>query len=203
MGLVHVMVTGSAGLAALDDDVARWSTGITDSVAVDVTTLVTHLGDTLVVLLALLVAGLIHYRRHGRAGVFVFLAVAIVGEKLIVNGLKEIVDRARPAGPYLTGWDGPAFPSGHAAAAAVAWPAIAIVLTIGCGWLVRAAAIGAAGVLAIAVGASRAVLGVHWFTDVIAGLAIGVGWCAVCAILVGADGAGPLSLGRRRSATVG
>ena len=54
-----------------------------------------------------------------------FVAVAIVGEKLIVNGLKEIVDRARPAGPYLTGWDGPAFPSGHAAAAAVAWPAIA------------------------------------------------------------------------------
>jgi undecaprenyl-diphosphatase len=39
--------------------------------------------------------------------------------------------------------------------------------------------------LAVAVGATRVLLGVHWLSDVIAGLALGWAWFAVCAIAFG------------------
>ena len=44
---------------------------------------------------------------------------------------------------------------------------------------------GLAAGIAVAVAASRVLLDVHWLTDVIAGLALGWGWFAVCAIAFG------------------
>jgi membrane-associated phospholipid phosphatase len=184
-GLLLDMVDNSSGLASLDDDVANWGAANADSTAVDMLRVLTSLGDTLVVVGALLVAGLIDFVRHRRIDALVFLGVVIVGEKLIVNGLKEIVDRARPDLMPLVGWQGPSFPSGHAAAAAAVWPALALVLTRGCPRVVRAASAAAAALIAFAVAASRALLGVHWLTDVVAGLTIGYGWFLVCAVMFG------------------
>ena len=42
-----------------------------------------------------------------------------------------------------------------------------------------------AAAIATAVAATRALLGVHWLTDVLGGLAIGWGWYLVVAILFG------------------
>jgi membrane-associated phospholipid phosphatase len=39
--------------------------------------------------------------------------------------------------------------------------------------------------VAVAVAATRVLLDVHWLSDVIAGLALGWGWFAVCAIAFG------------------
>jgi membrane-associated phospholipid phosphatase len=44
---------------------------------------------------------------------------------------------------------------------------------------------GLAAGIAVAVAASRVLLDVHWLSDVIAGLALGWGWFAVCAIAFG------------------
>ena len=83
------------------------------------------------------------------------------------------------------GWEGPSFPSGHAAAAAAAWPAIALVLGRGCPRVARALLAAAAALIAVAVAASRALLGVHWLTDIVAGVAIGYGWFLICAVMFG------------------
>ncbi len=185
VGILLEMIDRSVGLASLDDDVARWGVANADSATVDVLRVVTWLGDTVVVVAALLAAGLVDYLRHRRLAVFAFLGAAIIGEKLIVNGLKEIVDRVRPDLMPLVGWEGPSFPSGHAAAAAVAWPAVAFVLGRGSARMTRALLAAGAALIAVAVAASRALLGVHWLTDVVAGLAIGYGWFLVCAVIFG------------------
>jgi membrane-associated phospholipid phosphatase len=39
--------------------------------------------------------------------------------------------------------------------------------------------------VAVAVACSRVLLGVHWVSDVVAGLAIGWSWLALCSIAVG------------------
>jgi undecaprenyl-diphosphatase len=184
-GLVLDMIDHAAGLASLDDDAAAWGAAHADSGAVRLFLVLTWLGDTVVVVAALVVTGLVDCLRHRRVDVLVFLGVVIAGEKLVVNGLKEIVDRARPEVLQLVGWEGPSFPSGHAAAAAAVWPAVALVLTRGSRRIVRAGAAAVAALISFAVAASRAVLGVHWLTDVVTGLVIGYGWFVVCAVLFG------------------
>ena len=49
----------------------------------------------------------------------------------------------------------------------------------------RAAMAGAAAGLAVSVAATRVLLAMHWLSDVIAGLALGWAWFAVCAIAFG------------------
>jgi membrane-associated phospholipid phosphatase len=49
----------------------------------------------------------------------------------------------------------------------------------------RALIAGAAAAVAVAVACSRVMLGVHWLSDVIAGLAFGWAWFAICAIAFG------------------
>jgi membrane-associated phospholipid phosphatase len=62
---------------------------------------------------------------------------------------------------------------------------VALVLTRHAGRRTRAFAGALAAFVAVAVGASRALLGVHWVTDVVAGLALGWGWFTVVAIAFG------------------
>lgn len=49
----------------------------------------------------------------------------------------------------------------------------------------RALLAAGAALTAVAVAASRALLGVHWLTDIVAGVAIGYGWFLICAVMFG------------------
>lgn len=185
VGLLLDLIDRSSALASLDRDVAEWGVTNADSVTVDVLRLVTHLGGTPVVIAAALATAIVDYLRNHRAEVFVFLATVVIGEKLILNGLKLIVDRDRPDLLQLVSHAGSSFPSGHTAAAAAVWPAVALVLSRGRPRQVRAALAAGAVLISIAVAASRAMLGVHWLSDVIAGLAVGLGWFLLCAVMFG------------------
>ena len=102
----------------------------------------------------------------------VLLAAGVAGERLVADGLKLIIDRPRPAfdaHPVLT--SSSSFPSGHAANTMGAFLIIAMVTAPP---RFRSAAMIAALLASLAVGATRPYLGVHWPSDVIGGWALGL-----------------------------
>jgi membrane protein DedA with SNARE-associated domain len=107
---------------------------------------------------------------------------ALAGGGLLDLGLKLAFRRPRPTweAPYLIehGWS---FPSGHAMGSLVAYGMLAYVLILHLqGRAARTAVIIGAVVLTLAIGFTRLFLGVHFFSDVIAGYAAGTVWLAVC-----------------------
>ncbi len=135
---------------------------------------VTELGGMPVVLAATaLGAALLLVRREWRAAALL-LAITLTG-RLIVSLLKDWTARVRPdAQGHLVPVESLAFPSGHAANATLVWLCLALLLPTN--ERGRGLAIWAAVWLAIAVGLSRVMLGVHWPSDVIGGWAFGLFW---------------------------
>jgi undecaprenyl-diphosphatase len=108
-----------------------------------------------------------------------------IGEVLLNNGVKLLVRRERPDVLHLMAAHGYSFPSGHTGAAAAAWAAVALVLGRDRPRLVRSLLAAGAVLIAIVVATSRALLGVHWVSDVLGGLALGWGWFLLVAIVFG------------------
>jgi undecaprenyl-diphosphatase len=111
--------------------------------------------------------------------------VVIIGEVILQNVTKVIVNRDRPNIHRLTGFSSSSFPSGHAMTAAAVFAAIALLVGRGRSPRTKAVLAGAAAGIAVAVATTRVFLGVHWLTDVIAGLAMGWAWFAICSIAFG------------------
>jgi len=109
----------------------------------------------------------------------------MVGEWGLTTTIKDLVDRARPAFNAAAAALGPSFPSGHSANAAAFYAGAALLLGRGRGRPAGALLAGFAAGIAVAVAASRVLLDVHWLSDVLAGLALGWAWFAVCLIAFG------------------
>ena len=185
VGIVFDMVDRDRGLARWDEAVAEW--GSDNATPWSTTTLdaLTDLGGTGVLVVVFGAVAIYDYVRHRNANVVLFLVVVLVGVVTINNGLKLIVDRERPDVTHLVGTSGSSFPSGHSAAAAAAWFALALVVSRHWPRRGRAAAAAVAAIVTVAVAASRALLGVHWLTDVIAGVMVGWGWFLLAALVFG------------------
>lgn len=185
LALLAVIVRSTDVLAGLDSSVTEWGDRHATAWSHDALTVVTQLGETwLVVLVALVVTGVELARTRSR-WVAPFLLAVILGDKLLTEAIKQLVDRARPALEPVAATLGPSFPSGHTSTAAASWAAFALVA--GRWWGRRAwpALAGVAVGIAVGVACSRVLLDVHWLTDVLAGLALGWAWFAVCAIAFG------------------
>jgi undecaprenyl-diphosphatase len=155
---------------------------------------VTRLGDgPVLIALTLAVAVWLGWRRNGRAAILL-VAVTLSG-RLLVELQKGWTARLRPdANPHLVETSNLSFPSGHAANTTMVLLSLALLLPLGD--RVRAVAIWAAVVLALLVGASRVLLGVHWPSDVIGGWSFGLFWTLLLLGLAGHridDGAPPSS----------
>ena len=110
-------------------------------------------------------------------------AAALGGAGVLDSVLKHVVQRARPiyASEYLAHYSY-SFPSGHAMGSLVCYGMIAYLILVS--WKtrrrVRGAIVLAAAALIGAIGLSRLCLGVHYFSDVIAGYCGGVFWLTSC-----------------------
>jgi membrane-associated phospholipid phosphatase len=114
--------------------------------------------------------------RRWRESVYVVLTVA--GETLIFLLATLLIDRKRPRVPRLD--DAPptsSYPSGHTAAAVCFYGSIAaIVLWRSRHALLKAAVVTLAVLVPLLVGASRLYRGMHFPSDVLAGLLLGTTW---------------------------
>jgi membrane-associated phospholipid phosphatase len=185
VGVLLDLIDNNNWLAHEDRWVAEWGSRNGSSGAIDLLRWTTQLGSTVVVASSLAAVALLDYLRRRSLEVFAFMATVGLGELLLSNVLKTIVGRERPSVLRLVAANGYSFPSGHTVAAAAATSAIALVLGRDRSRRTRAVLAGAAALVAVSVAASRALLGVHWLSDVIAGLAIGWGWFTIVAIAFG------------------
>lgn len=131
----------------------------------------TQLGSAYATLgLGAVVAATLFYR--GERERAKLLGAIVVGERLVMDSLKIIVGRPRPAldiHPVMT--HSSSFPSGHSANTMAVFLAIAV---IAAPRAYRRSAVLFAIVMSLIIGTSRPFLGVHWPSDVIGGWMLGL-----------------------------
>ena len=129
-------------------------------------------------LLTLAIAALLWRRCRADA---LLVLVAPTGAWVWNEIAKTLVGRPRP--PLLgrlVEASGPSFPSGHAMAAAALWGGLTWLASRRLACLPRAALWALLTVWLAATALTRPALGVHYFTDVLAGTAAGLAWLALC-----------------------
>ncbi|HET7308908.1 MAG TPA: phosphatase PAP2 family protein [Actinomycetota bacterium] len=185
VGVLAWMVRRDVGLVDLDHAIEVWANEHATTFSDAVLGAVTHLGDTITILTVGVVISLYGLWRWRKPSIPFFVAMVVLGQVLISNTIKLAIDRARPELRPRAVFTGTSFPSGHTTAAAATYLAVALVLAIATSPKARAALAGAAVAIAVAVGCTRVLLGVHWFSDVVAGLMIGWSWFGICAVAFG------------------
>jgi membrane-associated phospholipid phosphatase len=185
-GALALLVHWHSSVLSIDRSIAPWGREHTTPFAQWTLDFVTSFGTTGVVVgVTLGVLVLEAVRRSSSWLPVFFLLVVVIGQTSLSNVFKHLLDRPRPTANPIANMLGPSFPSGHTTAAAACFAAFALVLGRGRTRNVQSILAGAAMVVAVAVAASRVLLGVHWLSDVLGGLALGWAWFALCALAFG------------------
>jgi membrane-associated phospholipid phosphatase len=185
LGVLAYLVRGDTELVRLDASVASWADRHASSFSTGGLDAVTHLGSPGVVVVLAAVLAIVETARTRSRWVVPFLLVVVAGNGILTTSVKHLVDRVRPALNPVAETLGPSFPSGHSSWSAAFFAAAALLLSRGRPRRTRALIAGVAAALAVAVAGSRVLLSVHWLSDVIAGVALGSAWFAVCAVAFG------------------
>jgi len=169
------------GLASIDPIVWAWAVEHRTPALTTFAIAVTEVGSTVSMGIIATVTVLVLWFK-GRRGDAVLVAVVAGGAGLLVMVGKATVGRERPPVEYrLVTETNESFPSGHAlASAAIIGVVLVMVVPLIASTGRRVAAIILGVLFVLAIGWSRIYLGVHWFTDVIAGWLIGLAWLVLC-----------------------
>ena len=118
IGIVLAMIRNHFGLASWDMRLARFGDEHATAVSTDVLRALSQFGGTNGVVLLAVVVCVVEYVRRPTRSLPLFLALVVGGQFALSNGIKFLVERARPDLNRLTGYAGTSFPSGHSTAAA-------------------------------------------------------------------------------------
>ena len=183
--LANAALGPGARLAAMDIHVAQWLHAHASEPATSLLLAVSHLHSLAGIAFLTLLFAWHLWRRQARYWLLALLLAVPPGMVLNVL-LKDSYQRVRPSFevPLLT-LPTYSFPSGHTLAATVFYGMLACYLWPHARSTAQRVAVIAGTVLLVALVAfSRIYLGVHFLSDVLAAVAEGLGWLAVCVTAV-------------------
>lgn len=165
-----------------DERFARWIHDESSPPLVSLFEVLTIAGSTVFLLAVVLTASalLAARRRWSHVALMLF---AFAGGAALNSALKAAFARERPpfADEYSGAVDAFSFPSAHASASIATYGALAFVLLRDLrSRRARVACVAALLGLVVLIGFSRLYLGVHYLSDVLVGLSLGLGWLMVC-----------------------
>lgn len=175
--------TGSTLLAFDAALMASLRTGVAP-VVLQVAAVLTHLADSATLTVLCLGVALVLLARQQRTLAWGWV-LALAGNGLLNQTLKQVYDRARPLNLEGTALaSGLSFPSGHSSGALVAYGMLSYLALrlLPPRW--HLPLLLAAVSLTLTVGVSRVLLRVHFPSDVLAGFASGTAWLALCITLL-------------------
>jgi len=110
----------------------------------------------------------------------VFIVVTALAGSLLDTVVKVAVDRPRPflVDPVASA-RGKSFPSGHAMSSTVVYGSVLLAFLPSVARRWRWLVIGATATLVVAIGFTRLALGVHFLSDVVGGIVLGLAWLAM------------------------
>lgn len=145
----------------------------------DLTLGVTQLGAPLLLEAAAVLIAAFFLVRRKRPRLAGYVLISVLGAELVSVLIKTVVARVRPCVHAVSCPGSTSFPSGHAVGAAAFWGTVVVLLLPVVGrrawWLL---------VIPAVVALSRVLLGVHYASDVIAGLLVGGCWAAATTVLL-------------------
>lgn len=180
-------VTHRGPIAGIDEQIAQWFYSRAAVPLTRVVLVITDIHSTpgLLLLSALFAIFLIRKKEWYWLPT---LALAVPGGMLLNAALKQLFQRARPSfdEPLLT-LTTYSFPSGHAAGSTVFYGLLAVYLVCAIKparwrWMIVLSALGLVALVAL----SRLYLGVHYLSDVLAGIVVGIAWLALSLAAVAA-----------------
>lgn len=143
--------------------------------------LLSDIGSPIAMTILMIVVAVVLWLRHERLLLTTWLA-AFVGGSVLDQALKLIFHRPRPTfqTPIIVA-HGFSFPSGHSMGSLIGFGVLAyLILRVTRRRALRSAIVVATVALVLAIGISRLYLGVHYFSDVVAGYAAGIVWLTAC-----------------------
>jgi undecaprenyl-diphosphatase len=185
IAVLAYVVRGHRTALDVDSGAARWGFRHATPFTNQVLQWITDLGDTPAIVTLIVVVAVVESMRVRSRFVVPFLLAVTIGNHLATTAVKDLIERARPTLNPIAETLGPSFPSGHSSTAAAFYAAAALLIGRRRGHLARTVLAGLAVGIAVAVACTRVLLDVHWVSDVVAGLALGWCWFALCAIAFG------------------
>ena len=179
LDLAELVQEESAELRRIDGETHAWARTAYTGGSTRFFTAMTLIGTPVGLgVLLVIVLVLLAMRRRWRWAAYLLFTTGVGG--LLNLALKSFFARARPdLAEALRDAHGYSFPSGHAMGSTIVFLALNyLAFRIIPRWRARAAAIAFGVSMIAAIASSRIYLGVHWISDIAAGIAAGVIWVA-------------------------